>query len=235
MDTVARKKSNKEKIMDAAVQIFAQKGFQEATISDISKKAGVADATIYEYFSGKEDLLFTISETITQSAIDLANQILPFMRDPVDKVRAHIQIAMTIYQQNPQYAAVGMLELKTNRRFHLSESYKTIQKSSRIFLETIKEGIEKGAFRKDIDPYLMRSMIFGTIEHLCIRKHLLNIPMDLTTYIDPIVELILNGAKTEGEEPRFSIHLQVTDGKIASNDKKGDMDQQDALARPAFK
>jgi len=90
MQTTLRKKPNKEKIMEAALQVFAEKGFQETTISEISKKAGVADATIYEYFEGKEDLLFSISETITQRAIDLTNEILPFMRDPESKVRAHV-------------------------------------------------------------------------------------------------------------------------------------------------
>jgi AcrR family transcriptional regulator len=90
MQTTLRKKPNKEKIMEAALQVFAEKGFQETTISEISKKAGVADATIYEYFEGKEDLLFSISETITQRANDLTNEILPFTRDPESKVPSEV-------------------------------------------------------------------------------------------------------------------------------------------------
>jgi len=48
--------------MDAALRIFAEKGFQNATITEISKEAGVSEATIYEYFGTKEDLLFAIPE-----------------------------------------------------------------------------------------------------------------------------------------------------------------------------
>ncbi|MEN6638003.1 MAG: helix-turn-helix domain-containing protein, partial [Smithella sp.] len=55
-----RVKSRKDRIMDAALRIFAEKNFQEATISEISKEAGVSEATIYEYFGTKEDLLFAI-------------------------------------------------------------------------------------------------------------------------------------------------------------------------------
>ena len=54
-------------ILKAAQNIFAQKGFHEATVSDIAKKAEVSEATIYDYFSSKEELLFSIpAETIHQ-------------------------------------------------------------------------------------------------------------------------------------------------------------------------
>jgi AraC-like DNA-binding protein len=57
-----RAKTRKDRIMDAALRIFAEKSFQDATISEISKEAGVSEATIYEYFGTKEDLLFAIPE-----------------------------------------------------------------------------------------------------------------------------------------------------------------------------
>ena len=49
-------------ITDAAVEVFAEKGFHLARVSDIAKRAGVADGTIYLYFKNKEDLLLTIFE-----------------------------------------------------------------------------------------------------------------------------------------------------------------------------
>ena len=58
MTDSSRAKTRKDRIMDAALRIFAEKGFQNATITEISKEAGVSEATIYEYFGTKEDLLF---------------------------------------------------------------------------------------------------------------------------------------------------------------------------------
>ena len=49
----ARPKTRKDRIMDAALRIFAEKSFADATISEISKEAGVSEATIYEYFGTK--------------------------------------------------------------------------------------------------------------------------------------------------------------------------------------
>jgi TetR/AcrR family fatty acid metabolism transcriptional regulator len=51
--------------LDAAEHVFAEKGFHEATLSDIAKKANVSETTIYEYFLSREDLLFSILQEET--------------------------------------------------------------------------------------------------------------------------------------------------------------------------
>jgi len=144
---VEKKRPNREKIMDAALQVFADKGFQQATISEISKAAGLTDPTLYEYFGSKEDLLFEIACKITSQAVDSLKNIFAFIPDPASKVRVYIQLVLMAYQQNPNYAAVGMLDLKTNRRFHASEAYKSVQESAAILLNAITDGIEAGVFR----------------------------------------------------------------------------------------
>lgn len=60
MAKVRHKEQRRERILECAMKIFAEKGFQDATISEISKAAGVSDATVYEYFKSKEELLFSI-------------------------------------------------------------------------------------------------------------------------------------------------------------------------------
>ncbi|HND32361.1 MAG TPA: helix-turn-helix domain-containing protein, partial [Myxococcota bacterium] len=49
-------------ILDAAIDVFAEKGFHKARIADVAERAGVADGTIYLYFKNKEELLLTIFE-----------------------------------------------------------------------------------------------------------------------------------------------------------------------------
>jgi len=208
------KKNTKERIMDAALTVFAEKGFQEATISDISKVAETSDATLYEYFVSKEALLFAISKVKTEKFINLINDTLPYIRGPENKLWAFVQANLTRYQADPLYTAVGLLELKTNRRFHKSEEYQTIRKVAGLLLDIIKEGIQSGVFRNDLDPFVMRSMILGTIEHICIRRHLLGVPADLTDYIEPVVNLVLDGARPPAGLRKFRIDLQISEGKI---------------------
>ncbi len=83
-----RAKTRKDRIMDAALRIFAEKSFQEATISEISKEAGVSEATIYEYFGTKEDLLFAIPEKISNDTAKESQTVLPFIKDVEGRMRA---------------------------------------------------------------------------------------------------------------------------------------------------
>ena len=50
------------RIIDAAVAVFAEKGFHAARVSDVAKRAGVADGTIYLYFKNKDDILISLFE-----------------------------------------------------------------------------------------------------------------------------------------------------------------------------
>ena len=70
-------KNRKDRIMEAALRIFAEKGFQNATITEISKEAGVSEATVYEYFGTKEDLLFAIPEKITNETLEESSRVIP--------------------------------------------------------------------------------------------------------------------------------------------------------------
>ena len=216
MDKLLRKTNKKEKIMDAALKVFAEKGFQDTTISEISKTAEVSDATIYEYFKGKEGLLFSIFEAGTNHSVHFLNETLPYIKDPENKIRAIVQLHLTVYQNNPNYGAVGMLEIKTHRRFHLSKEYKPVQKVARLLLDSIKEGMESGLFKKDMDPYLMRSMLLGTIEHVAIRHHLIGAPVNIIDYVDPIINLAFDGARVKSDPLNLNINLQLSEGKIIS-------------------
>jgi TetR/AcrR family fatty acid metabolism transcriptional regulator len=202
------KTARKDRIIQSALRIFAEKGFQDATISEISKAAGVSDATIYEYFNTKEELLFSIPEEVTEEPVREMEKILPFLRGTECKLRAIVQGYMTLYEENPEYSALVMLQLKTNRNFLKTESYEKIRSIARMLLDSIKEGIENGTFKADTDPYLVRSMILGAIEHICTRWQLLGAPSNLVEQVDPIVDLIFEGIRAGKQTRDISVHLQ---------------------------
>jgi len=203
------KTERKNKIIESALKIFAEKGFQDATISEISKAAGVSDATVYEYFKTKEDLLFTIPEEITEEPTREMDKILPFLRGTECKLRAIVQGYMTLYERNPDYTALVMLQLKTNRNFLKTKAYEKIRSIAHMLLTCIQEGIDNGTFHKDTNPYMVRSMILGTIEHLCIRRHLLGAPENLVEHVDPLMDMILIGIKVQAHPKSISINLNI--------------------------
>jgi AcrR family transcriptional regulator len=196
-------------ILKAAENIFAQKGFHEATISDIAKKAEVSEATIYDYFSSKEELLFSIpAETIHQYQ-EKNLEILEYIQGAANKLRFLIYRHLKLYASNPDYANVVMLILKGNRNFLKTEAYKIVQRSARNTTQVLEEGIQNGEFRPHIKPYLVRAMIWGTIEHLVTRKSLFGKPQDLLGFADDIVHTIFNGILTPQKEPTINIKVKM--------------------------
>ena len=210
----SRPKTRKDRIMDAALRIFAEKGFQNATITEISKEAGVSEATIYEYFGTKEDLLFAIPEKISNETFEKSTKVIPYIKDVEGKIRAILLFYVQLYQSNPHYSALVLLQLMSNKRFRQTPAHAAIRRSSHGLLDCIKEGIEDGTFKKDSNPYLIRSMLMGAIEHLFIHWHMQGMPKRKTSIadmLDPLIEIILDGIRTKKEESGLTLYLKMED------------------------
>jgi AcrR family transcriptional regulator len=225
MASHSRTKSRKDRIMDAALRIFAEKSFQEATISEISKEAGVSEATIYEYFGTKEDLLFAIPEKISNDTARESQAVLPFIKDVEGRMRAILFSYVQLYQNNPHYSALVLLQLMSNKRFRQTAAHEAIRHSAHSLLEVIGEGIADGTFRADADAYLIRSMLMGTIEHLFIHWHMQGMPSrekSIMDMLDPFLEIVLNGIRAKKEQQGITLHLNLEDaralGQLLQND-----------------
>src|SRR5580693_10562783 len=69
----------RERILDAAVRVFARKGFHSTRVSEVAKAAGVADGTIYLYFKSKDELLVSLFE-------DRVERLLAYLREELPKL-----------------------------------------------------------------------------------------------------------------------------------------------------
>jgi TetR/AcrR family fatty acid metabolism transcriptional regulator len=219
MPSQKRLKARKEQILEAAGKVFARKGFHEATISEIAREAGLSDATIYEYFSTKEELLFSIPRETTRKGMQRMKGYLNFIRGAGNKIRAIIYHYLWFYQNEPDYASVVMLVLKQNRKFLETEEYLIIREGFRGILTVIEEGIASGEFRPDTDPYLVRQVILGTMEHIVIRWLLLGKPKNLTQYADPLTDMITEGIRKGGETRGWNLHIKLEPEEVNKHEK----------------
>ena len=198
-------------ISKAAESIFAKKGFHEATISEIARKSKVSEATIYEYFSSKEELLFSIPARTTLQYEEKNREILKYIQGAANKLRFMIYRHLGLYAENPDYANIVMLILKGHRNFQKTDAYKIVQATARRTIHVLEEGIQSGEFRADIQPLLVRAIIWGTIEHLVTRKCLLGKPDNLLGLADDIIATIFQGILAPRKEPTVNVNLTWAD------------------------
>lgn len=198
-------------ILKAAESIFAKKGFHEATISGIAKKSKVSEATIYQRFSSKEELLFSIPARTTHEYEEKNREILKYIQGATNKLRVLIYRHLSLYAENPDYANIVMLILKGHRNFQKTDAYKIVQSAARKTIRVLEEGIQSGEFRSDIQPFLVRAMIWGTIEHLVTRKCLLGKPDDLLGLADDMIATIFQGIAVPQKGPTINLKVKIED------------------------
>ena len=193
--TVKKSEGKREQILRAAEKVFAEKGFQEATISDIVGRAKVSEATLYEYYSSKEDLLFRIPGDLTSEEKKEIEFIFDHIKGAANRMRAFIYHNLWFWQTHPDYASVALVILKQNRKFINTESYRIIYDTYQMMLPVIEEGIESGEFKAGTNPKLVLSMILSIIEYITVNKILHGTPENLLEYVDPITDQILGGIR----------------------------------------
>jgi TetR/AcrR family fatty acid metabolism transcriptional regulator len=125
-------------ILDAAKSVFAESGFAGASIADIARRAGVSDGLVYRYFENKRDLLFHVLRAFYQRIIaDLQTTVL----------------------REPQFEARVASDYQGSAIQALNRTYTS------ILIRIVDAAVAAGEIRADIDPRLLRDVIFGAIEH----------------------------------------------------------------------
>jgi TetR/AcrR family fatty acid metabolism transcriptional regulator len=196
-------------IIEAALGVFGEKGFEETTISAICKAAGISDATLYEYFDSKEEVLFSIPELYTQRELERMEEIGRYVHGAKEKLRVIIQGYLEFYERNRMYTSVALLTLKGNRNFLKAPAYKVVREASRSVVDAFEQGVEEGVFRDDIDGYLVRNMVLGFIEHLTIQWLLVGRPERISEYKDILFDMVMKAIEKREDEDWLEVRVKA--------------------------
>jgi TetR/AcrR family transcriptional regulator, fatty acid metabolism regulator protein len=156
-------------IIEAAKELFAEKGFLQTTVSDISKSIGLSEAALYEYFKGKEDLLIEIPRLWVSDLLeDLENHLFG-IEGAENKLRKYLWWYLRRIELSPTDAKIVYLNIKTNRKFLESDVYSDVRKLYSYPVTIISEGIKEGDICEDISPYAARDIFASTMDHMVTR------------------------------------------------------------------
>jgi TetR/AcrR family fatty acid metabolism transcriptional regulator len=194
---VMSKKKNTEKyyrIIQAATKMFARKGFYKTRISEIATEAQVADGTIYIYFENKDDILISLFEEQMKVVIDNMVGQISKEDDPVKKLERFALTHLQLIEQNPNMAEIIQVEIRQSSRFMKEYKNEKFAQYLDLIGEIVREGQEKGAFKKEVIPGIAKRAFFGALDEmsrfwvLSSRKQ-----YDIKTAAKQISEYFLNG------------------------------------------
>lgn len=165
---MAVKEDKSSRILDAAIKVFARKGFYNATIADVARVAEVAEGTIYLYFKNKDDLLISIFEQSMELFIQEAKKELGDIEDPKAKLKRFLSLHLELVQKNPELAQVLQIELRQSSKFMKEYEGGKLGEYLNLVRGILEEGQEKGVFRVGLDARILRRAIFGAVDELAL-------------------------------------------------------------------
>src|SRR6056297_4153448 len=193
-----QEKSNKEngkyqRIMNAAIKIFAEQGFYKATISQVAREASFADGTIYIYFKNKADILNNFFSYRTRLVFQRFRETVENADHAESKLRNLIRRHLSEFQRDRNMAVVFQREA-LQARYVADEYIKDITKMYLDILEEIiVQGQAEGRIRKNFQTGLVKRFILGAVNEVINTWVTAGGKYDLVSMADPLVELYLNG------------------------------------------
>lgn len=189
----ARGTTKRERILRAAIEVFALNGYFNAKVSEIAKSAGVADGTIYLYFDGKEDLLVTIFREHTRNYLQSLEQELAHVRRPEERIRIAIRHHLETLGRDRSLAIVAQVELRHSLKFMSLLSQQEVADYLNMLRKMIEHGQSDGSFRRNIHPQLGAKAVFGILDEMVTSWILSEKDYDLAGSADQIADLVLTG------------------------------------------
>ncbi|HEY5588000.1 MAG TPA: TetR/AcrR family transcriptional regulator [Candidatus Paceibacterota bacterium] len=195
------KENKEEKILESAIVLFSKKGFSATTTSEIAKKAGVAEGTVFRYYKTKKHLLIKVmSKLIEVMSVELiANPVEKILKQNEDKDDADIlkmllMDRLEIFNRYWDIIQVIITEIQFHKDIRESFFKNVVFKAKDVLGEFIESGIAKGRF-KNFDSMVVSRALLGTFMAYIIQKKIMgeNKLIGNKQEVDQMIKLFLNG------------------------------------------
>ena len=160
----AESPSRRDELLGIAAQLFAERGFKNTTVRDIADAAGILSGSLYHHFDSKESMVDEILSTFQEELFGKYDEVLRSSSDARTKIERAVRLSFEAIDQHRHEVAIFQNEadyLGSFERFgYLAERH---AQSREVWMTLLREGVEYGALRKDLDVELVYRFIRDTI------------------------------------------------------------------------
>jgi TetR/AcrR family fatty acid metabolism transcriptional regulator len=196
-----RSADKRERILDAAVRVFAKKGFHATRVSEVAKAAGVADGTIYLYFRSKEELLVSLFEDRVERLLAFLEAELPRARGAPAKLRRVIEIQLGLLEGERDLAEVVTVILRQSTKLMKEYAAPKFTAYLDAIGRVVAEGQAAGEIRRDVSPHLAARVVFGALDGIAMTWALGKADRGgLVRASGQLAAIVLRGLEPHGEE-----------------------------------
>ncbi|MCO1600568.1 TetR/AcrR family transcriptional regulator [Desulfosporosinus nitroreducens] len=168
---IRRKKTAEERrqdILEAALNIFTEKGYNGSTTAEIARAAGVAEGTIFRHFATKKELLIAVlSPKILEGIISLDKK----HKDPVEFFRCFMKNRLELIKENDALVRFMFAEAQYHDEVREALSKGILGQGINIVQPWFEKGVKQGVFKPVPFPSVMRTfmgmvLFYGVFNHV---------------------------------------------------------------------
>lgn len=187
-------RDKRERILRAAVKVFARKGFYASRVSEIAKAAGVADGTIYLYFKSKDELLTSLFEDRITRLLEVLRREVASVASGPGRVRRVIEFQLGLLEGERDLAEVITVNLRQSTRLLKQYATKRFTEYLELMASVIADAQHAGELRADVSPRIVARAIFGALDGIALTWALGNAePGGLTRAGTQLADVLLQG------------------------------------------
>jgi len=165
MKTTIQPGSKAEEIMLKSAQLFRKEGFRSTTIRDIGDAMGVTSAALYYHFKNKDEILLGIMKTGLTVVTDAVVTAIAEVPEPWPRVRVAMRVHLEVSLQHQSFAAVLLQDVRYLSAPSRRKIMKLRDRYEAVWEELLEAAQDAGVLRPDVEPQLLRLMMFGSINH----------------------------------------------------------------------
>jgi TetR/AcrR family fatty acid metabolism transcriptional regulator len=154
----------RDRILKAAIEVFAKNGFYATRVSEIAKAAGVADGTIYLYFKNKDDVLITIFEEGIEQLLTILRDVAESEDTFENRISRIIELQLGLLEEQRDLAEVITVNLRQSSRLLKQYATPLFMQYIDVIAGVVRDGQNEGAFRKDLNPRIVARSLFGALD-----------------------------------------------------------------------
>ncbi|NLJ29665.1 MerR family transcriptional regulator [Desulforhabdus amnigena] len=167
-NTTKAKDKKRQEIVNAAIKVFSEKGYQKVKVRDITASLGISTGTFYIYFEDKKELFVDVVDAVIRAIIGDAREALKQEENIVKRLSIRGRIFYENYLKYNEILNQLRAEMVGEDQWPHEKIKKAYHALTQPVIRDIEKGIEEGIFRK-IDPDLTAYTLTGIIEIMCLR------------------------------------------------------------------
>ncbi|MGI6678082.1 MAG: TetR/AcrR family transcriptional regulator [Dehalobacterium sp.] len=180
------------RIIQAAVQVIAQKGFHRAKMEEIARKADVGKGTLYEYFPSKEQLFIEMVKLGNKFYHSQLMEHIKYVEGCAEKLRAVAYLHMIFFSEHRDMAQVMMQEYMQFGPLVREEFARFYEQEIRVIQEIISKGIEEGSLRS-LEARKTAWLFYGAVHTISCKFIYEEDKSDLEKLAEEVTEIFLKG------------------------------------------